>query len=525
MSSSKLTYSRSQLLNKPTPSIQQIAKKHRIDYTTMMHELQRGIQTELEHTNSISVAKEIALDHLNERPDYYRLINKLEQAPQYSSFKKYRTESKNVKKFSEMEIALMEGGHSIDTPVLSELNVPQTLRLIKQAHGEQLYGNLPYWTHPKAVAIAGKKFFGNQFNSNAVKTAFLHDVVEDTHVTLDELKQLEFDPEVIYAVRLLTKNPKLSYEKNIQRIINSGNVIAMMVKYADNYVNYTGDKNSWDSQKAQNKQQQYLKSMNLLGQELNIDNHKYLAQTLSLEEGWKDWVAGAGIAASIVGGGSAYNAYKDRPAPAEKPQVTQATPKPTVKTVTGNPDEAALKNAAIAAGITGIELAQFLAQTAHETKDFDWLIEVGSKHKSYEPKFLKNKRTNQVKINPVTKKPINLNQKAINLGNTQPGDGKRFKGRGYIQLTGRDNYRMAGKALGLDLVNNPELAAVKSHATDIAIWYWKTRVRPKISNFNDTKAVTNPINSGADAVDIEKRAKKFKIFKSAMSAENNQSNI
>lgn len=61
------------------------------------------------------------------------------------------------------------------------------------------------------------------------------------------------------------------------------------------------------------------------------------------------------------------------------------------------------------------------------------------------------------------------------LGNTHPGDGKRYKGRGPIQLTGRANYRMAGRALGLDLEANPLLAAEHAVGWRIAGWYWKTR--------------------------------------------------
>ena len=63
---------------------------------------------------------------------------------------------------------------------------------------------------------------------------------------------------------------------------------------------------------------------------------------------------------------------------------------------------------------------------------------------------------------------------AAGLGNTEPGDGKRFKGRGPIQLTGRANYRVFGNALGLDLVGNPALAATKEVAFRIAGLYWRS---------------------------------------------------
>lgn len=55
------------------------------------------------------------------------------------------------------------------------------------------------------------------------------------------------------------------------------------------------------------------------------------------------------------------------------------------------------------------------------------------------------------------------------LGNTQPGDGKRFKGRGFVQITGRRNYTDWAKRLGVDLVGNPALAARLDHATTILI--------------------------------------------------------
>ena len=61
------------------------------------------------------------------------------------------------------------------------------------------------------------------------------------------------------------------------------------------------------------------------------------------------------------------------------------------------------------------------------------------------------------------------------LGNTQPGDGPRFKGRGFIQITGRSNYRAAGQALGIDLEGNPGLALERQAGAKILVWYWTTR--------------------------------------------------
>lgn len=167
---------------------------------------------------------------------------------------------------------------------LAELNVVQTLKFIQQAHGDQLYGKLPYWQHPKSVALRGKNLFGKNFNSDAIKVAFLHDVVEDTHFSLDDLSKLDFSPEIIEAVGLLTKNKSLTYTQNIEQIISSGNKLAMMVKYADNYENFTGDKTSWDPKKAASSQKKYFASLNTLGDVLGIKQHLGEPQSAAINQ-------------------------------------------------------------------------------------------------------------------------------------------------------------------------------------------------------------------------------------------------
>lgn len=77
-------------------------------------------------------------------------------------------------------------------------------------------------------------------------------------------------------------------------------------------------------------------------------------------------------------------------------------------------------------------------------------------------------------------------------GNDQPGDGWTYRGRGYIQLTGKDNYRAAGDALGLDLVGHPDLAAKPENASRIAVWYWENRV-PEAAR-EDVRAATIAVN-------------------------------
>lgn len=245
-------------------------------------------------------------------------------------------------------------------------------------------------------------------------------------------------------------------------------------------------------------------------------------------EGWKDWVGGAALGAAVAAGGpAAYDAYKSNQK--EPEAVVAQAPKSDFKKgvekiakdavpkhlVTGSPHEKFLTQAAVAAGIKGEELAQFLAQTAHESHNFKSMVEYGAKDyfKKYEPKFLKDKKKNVV-IDPKTKKPKNVNPKAVTLGNDMPGDGEKYKGRGYIQLTGKYNYKKAGDALGLDLVKNPQLVEKPEVAAKVAVWFWQNRVQPKVGDFGDTRASTKPINPGLKG--LPDRKEKFGDFKTAM---------
>lgn len=227
-----------------------------------------------------------------------------------------------------------------------------------------------------------------------------------------------------------------------------------------------------------------------------------------VDEGWKDWVAGAAIGAAALGGAGNADAAikKDVNKPAiqqviKKKEVKPVAPpkaseKELAKTVTGNPHEVYLRKVAEKHGIQGQELVAFMSQAAHETLDFKSLKEFGGKldFKKYDPRFAP--------------------RKAKELGNTKPGDGAKYKGRGYMQITGKWNYEQAGKALGLDLVNKPELLEKPEYAAKAAVWYWKTRVANKVNSFKDTKDVTKQINPGLKHLD--KRQDKQKAFQVAM---------
>jgi putative chitinase len=243
----------------------------------------------------------------------------------------------------------------------------------------------------------------------------------------------------------------------------------------------------------------------------------------AVDEGWKDTLATAAIAGGIaLGGGaglSAKDAYqkwlnKDQPATSQmaapaapttfaqaKSEPVVATPAPVknaavkkldVKAITGRPLETVLLKTAKASGLAGAELAAFLAQCAHETLDFKALKEFGGSldFRKYDPKYAP--------------------KKAKILGNTKIGDGAKYKGRGFIQLTGRDNYKKAGNELGLPLEKHPEMVEDPKIAAQVAVWFWKHRVQPNVDNFNDVNAVTKMINPGMRG--LEDRTDNFKNY-------------
>lgn len=218
-----------------------------------------------------------------------------------------------------------------------------------------------------------------------------------------------------------------------------------------------------------------------------------------LDEGWRDQLANAALAAAVTtGAGAAGIALKDvgkDQSSADKPAVQvapQQTPKdlskitvPTIKTtapktqykpLTNSPNELVLAKTAQANGITGVELAAFMAQMAHESENFKDMVEDRPNIKKY-----------------ATGKTAKI------LGNRNENDAKRFIGRGYIQLTGRWNYEWMQKQLGIDLTSTWSAAHRASEpevAAKIAVAFWKNRVRPNVADFTDVSQVTKPINKG-----------------------------
>lgn len=87
------------------------------------------------------------------------------------------------------------------------------------------------------------------------------------------------------------------------------------------------------------------------------------------------------------------------------------------------------------------------------------------------------------------------------LGNTQPGDGPLFKGRGLLQITGRANYVACGTALGLDLVGSPSLLETPGPAARAAGWWWSKHGLNTLADLDHFGAITATINGSYKTID------------------------
>ena len=101
-----------------------------------------------------------------------------------------------------------------------------------------------------------------------------------------------------------------------------------------------------------------------------------------------------------------------------------------------------------------------------------------------------------------------------NLGNTQVGDGFKYRGRGLIQTTGRYNYEATAKALGIDCVNNPDLLAEPENAARSAAWWWQSHNLNKYADADDCRGCTKVINGGYNG--LEQRLALYGAAKSVL---------
>ncbi|MEB0195363.1 glycoside hydrolase family 19 protein [Pseudomonas sp. CCI1.1] len=129
-------------------------------------------------------------------------------------------------------------------------------------------------------------------------------------------------------------------------------------------------------------------------------------------------------------------------------------------------------------GIVGTaRAAAFIAQIGHESGQLRWVREIWGP----------------------TAQQLKYEGRA-DLGNTEKGDGSKYRGRGLIQVTGRANYKACGEALGLDLINKPEQLELPQHAAMSAAWFWSTRGLNTLADQGEFVKITRRINGGVNGL-------------------------
>jgi putative chitinase len=150
---------------------------------------------------------------------------------------------------------------------------------------------------------------------------------------------------------------------------------------------------------------------------------------------------------------------------------------------------------------TLLRAAAFIAQTAHESAQYNRLLEslIYSKAAGLMatwPSRFPDEESALPYVRNEEKLANYVYANRMGNGDGASGDGFRYRGRGVIQLTGKDNYRAAGQALGLDLVGEPELAQTPEVAFKVAGLYWKSNKLNELADVPDFRAITQRINGG-----------------------------
>ena len=142
-------------------------------------------------------------------------------------------------------------------------------------------------------------------------------------------------------------------------------------------------------------------------------------------------------------------------------------------------------------------IAAFIAQVGHESSHLKLLVE----NLSYSADALRRNwpsRFSMELASSVARKPEQIANIAYSnrMGNTATGDGWRYRGRGLIHITGKNNYRECGEALGQDLIAHPELLEKPQHACMSAAWFWASRGLNTLADAGSFSKITTRINGG-----------------------------
>ena len=166
---------------------------------------------------------------------------------------------------------------------------------------------------------------------------------------------------------------------------------------------------------------------------------------------------------------------------------------------------------------TPLRLASFLAQIGHESGNLkyfrentnytsDGMMVVFPQHFTY-----KNAKEYHRKPEKIANR-VYANR--MGNGDEASGDGWRYRGRGFIQLTGKNNYEACGTGIGVDLIANPEYLETVEGASRSAAWFWKSRGLNDLADVYNMRAITLKINGGYNG--FTDRMELYEITKTAL---------
>jgi putative chitinase len=154
-----------------------------------------------------------------------------------------------------------------------------------------------------------------------------------------------------------------------------------------------------------------------------------------------------------------------------------------------------------------LPVAHFLAQAFHESVGFTQLLENMNYSAERLMQVWPSRFPNRAIADQYARQPEKLANFVYGgrLGNTQPGDGWRYRGRGIFQLTGRANYAAYAADSGIDVVGNPDLLLQPKAACDSAAWFWNRRFHQsrRLNQWaaeDNLTAITTAINGGLNGI-------------------------
>lgn len=157
---------------------------------------------------------------------------------------------------------------------------------------------------------------------------------------------------------------------------------------------------------------------------------------------------------------------------------------------------------------TPLRLAHFFAQIAHESN-----LKPISENLNYSAQGLLNTFSKYFKsleeANKYARKPEAIANKVyanrMGNGDETSGEGWKYRGRGLIQITGKDNYKALSRDTGIDYVNNPDLLLTEADSMISALWYWNKINANSKADKDDIIAITKAINGGTNGLEHRKQ--------------------